>query len=672
MSYTSTSYTTLELPPLPPKDYPGLGKPSTQSSLRRVRSKESVNTTRPSSSRSRGLRPARHEPSLSAAQRKTINSWSEKQVLEEPGTDPPSAISKPVRALSPPFRPLELQIHADGRSLSPMLNFTLPVSLKAGQHQSSSSLLPEVIRRQRSLSAPNRINPDLTDYPDLPTDAASIAKRASSRSHTVPASKFKTTDNIPHGTPELREHLVDDLIPVELEEKVVVLPETVRSQSFYAHAGALLLASTLEVKPAVPDKKGFYCPKALSPAPSPRAPQWDHVHASKARNESQRMVRESRSLNFARTPELAAPSPKFAETPGCTASPVELDTNEECFRARAERLIQQPETASPTSKSRRKSQPRDAKPPTSPRPDCPSRTDSLAKTATTFAESRHNSATSFDTMASATSLSSMNSGLVITDEKFIRAGNTDFELIHPTSANRTIHSASSSISTSTLKDLSMPAPMPRAYVRKQLNVSRSADSLTPLLQPSRPNMTRRSKTLHHSSNLSPSLERLGTVGMSHMVKASPRLVSIGEGREPRRVAEVQQTEWGRGLGVEFGVVYWVYWTSCLLFCFVACIYYSRYPPALILISVQCHRLDQRGSQGTFVSARASIVTTEFSLSTTILRAGKLDGRLGKNGKHERSEQKERSDCGAVALLFSFLIFWISRDATTLMIMKWWR
>ena len=157
-------------------------------------------------------------------------------------------LDKPSATLSEPFRPLQLSIHEPGRTLSPLPTFSQRISYL--NHPTRSSSLPKdvSIRHRRSLSAP-----------------ISISVVASDNTHQrrIPISKF--SPEFSRREIELPRRLAEKRLKsgaasvtgsgTDSEDDIPVINRTARSHSLYAHAGPLLLASTLgPVRPPVPLK----------------------------------------------------------------------------------------------------------------------------------------------------------------------------------------------------------------------------------------------------------------------------------------------------------------------------------------------------------------------------------------------------------------------------------
>ena len=549
-------------PPIPSGSY-GTRRPSNQE-ISRPSSKGSISTIASNKNRARGMRSRQYTISTPSDFRRLEGAMEGTQ-SSGLGADMMGAIvSKPSATMASPYRPLELQIHLDGRSLSPMPTFSRPPSIRAGLPPRTSSLIVSNSRR-RSLSAPIPVRAsDLYQEYQKPPP---IIQEQVSKPRSAPTSKLEAEIYDLDDASQAGDDLENRDEPAAVEEKVVLD----RSQSFYARKGTLLLASTLDFAPPVPLKarSTLTSPALLSSDTFPheqQRPQKEHQQLHKETLQSTEEIRDiravaHRSRSLTSMPKLSTKAQKPAKSPSTNSSPVELSAKEDCLRSHAQRNALQSRLSNSQhplpklpSKVRRSLEPRS---PSSPELESRSRSNSTAKTFTTTTESKRDSCATFDSIASETSFSSMNSG-VITSEKYIRTQNTEFELLSPPlrAVNRRISiSATAPVPVSTLTDPPpLPSPMPRALVRPPLVTSRSTEWFASSTRP-RPTMAKRSKTFHESPGLSPGLEKLGTMGYGQVVKASPKLVTVGGEKAEGRKNPEARVEWGKGLGVEWGVVY---------------------------------------------------------------------------------------------------------------------
>ncbi|MCJ1325828.1 hypothetical protein MMC10_002491 [Thelotrema lepadinum] len=566
-----STYIDQTFPPVPPiPSTANASRRPSNVSLGRPSSKGSINTVSSNKSRARGVRPRHPTISTPSDFRRLEGAMEGTQSSGFGAEMSESAISKPSATLASPFRPLELQIHMDGRCMSPMPNFSRPPSMRPGLPPRSSSL-PGPESRHRSLSAPIPVRSPL--LPEVYQKPSPTVQQNAQRSRSAPMSRLEAEIYNLDDASEAADHLDDDFDPDVSNEREAA----VRSQSFYADKGAILLASTLDVPPPVPLKIRS---KSPSPAITPsknfsqeRQPQQQRQQQKQqpqktstplARDLYQSTTKHTslahRSRSLGSMPKISTKSPTPPKIPSLGSSPVEMIAEDECLRFHAQRNAFQSRLSNSqlsfpksSSKVRRSLEP---KSPASLNSESRSRSNSTAKTFTTATESKRDSTGSFESIASETSFSSLNSG-IITNEKFIRTKNTDFELLTPPGRiglNRISAAASAPVPVSTLTDFPpLPTPVPRAHVRPTLTTSRSTEWFASSTA-SRPAMAKRSMTMHESQGLSPGLERLGTMGYGQIVKGSPRLVTVGAEKIERKNSE-PKVEWGKGLGVEWGVVY---------------------------------------------------------------------------------------------------------------------
>lgn len=533
-------------PPIPSSKYQ-LRRPSLQSSLARPSSKGSITTVASSKSRN-GKGSRRPTIGLPTDFRKLEGAMDGAGTLDLGNGDANAVISKPLPALAPPFRPLELQIHMDGRCLSPMPSFSSQPSDRPLPPARSSSL-PDTNLSRGPEFAPIPVRS--SSEHDTEKELAPLFVEEASKVQLAPMSKLeaeiKDLDEASEFGGELEDYRgVDETAKKE---------KAVRSQSYYAHAGTLLLASTLDVPPppvSLKDRIPSSQPASLGAC----LPQQKHAHSQSGdtcRTEYQKTIHKSQSLGS--MPKLSTKTSKAYKTPSLTASPVEMDAKDEYLRSQMQRNAIQYRLSKSGSRSGRSASVRSQAPisPVSPTSDSRSRSNSASKTIATVTESERHSATSLNSIASDTSFSSLNSGN-IGNERYVRAKDTEFEMLKPTTTHRlSSRSTNAPVPLSTLRN-SPSVPALRAHMRPQLTTSRSTEYLSPSMRVPKPTV-KRSRTIQDSPSMSPGLERLGTVGWGQVVKASPRLVTVGE-KEPRSPRKVDnKVEWGKGLGAEWGVVY---------------------------------------------------------------------------------------------------------------------
>ena len=533
------------------------------------------------------------------------------------------AVTSPVSASStnpPTLKLLELQLDQNVRTISPMPNFSSQPSQRKESPPPRTSSLPIEKGRKRSSSAPMLVRsitvPNVSNIPEVPKIPVTLEKEFP-KTRAAPTSKLEAEIYDLDDEEEADDDKIDEIVREVLDEKEVV---SLRSQSYYAHAGAVLLADTLEVPPPVPLKTRSTMPtQANSRLPEvPPLPELVEITRPKTAdgNRSDRAsgrVTPSTMLKLSTQfpiPPSRSPSTKFSPV-----SPVEIGGREKpALRHKASLNAHMARTSSTLSShsTRHSHKPRrslEPKSPASPQSTTRSRADSAAKTMTTMTtidSSKHNSTAScmsMESIASETSFSSINSGLAIHSEKFIRTDDTDFEILQPTIFKRPISRSATmpipvdipiAIPIKALPPTSRTAKaMPRAHIRPQLTTSRSTEFFTPEQRVPRP-IAKRSKTVYEghakvseqispksslrsptSSALSPQLEQTGGMGWGQVIKGSPTLVNVGDKERKRSDPKIEaratpeptepetamtlerktEERWGRGLGVEWGVAY---------------------------------------------------------------------------------------------------------------------
>ena len=237
------------VPPIPPSVYEmGLASPR---GLTRSNSRSSMRSTRTTASaKSRkqiiqqGRRPTISTPSDF---RKVEGAMPHTNVAGFRGNETGDASPRPSTASGSPFSLLELSIHRGGGKLSPMPSFSRPTPRKSKtlEHRPlrASSLVVSNPHR-RSLSAPISVR--------------------SSPAQTIPRKPVMSKSRISTPGPILRS-LSSKMKDEEFSMKIAIEAENdsddnslfeedskPRTQSYYADAGAALLASTLDVKAPAP------------------------------------------------------------------------------------------------------------------------------------------------------------------------------------------------------------------------------------------------------------------------------------------------------------------------------------------------------------------------------------------------------------------------------------